>query len=147
MTRRVMAVTVPLLLALGGCSSKPPTAGGVQVSTTTAAPLLEPEASEIVALRNEAKVRHLHFRVWCQGDDDADDADTGFSAFAWPDSLDFDPNYVEEGGVPGWLADGVTQSQATIALLRALRHPPNWLPQHKSQKHKMKAECPPEIRG
>lgn len=133
-------------LLLIGCAQKqadsPHEATAATVTgASIVASVSEPvESGEIASLRAEAKARHLHFHIHCNADD------TGFDAEAWPDTIDYNSPFIEDGGVPAWNVWGAsTQEQAAVQLMKAIRKHTNWVPLHKPQNKK--GHCPPEIRG
>ena len=139
-----MKISIALCILLVGCSKeqvKPPAIANTSAQPAQPVVVIDPtEAQEIASLRAAAKAKHLHFSIRCNSDD------TGFDAEAWPDTMDYNPAYVEDGGVPAWIVFGAsTQEVAARKLLHLLDKPTNWIPGHKPQNKKN--HCPPEVRG
>lgn len=135
-------LTVFLLVGMMGCAKPAPQTEPRPQSWSVDLP--DPYANDPQwekNLRAAAKLKHLHWRIFCSGLE-SPDRGREFLAFAIPPDGSNDP-YIEDGGTPTWSSHGTTQEECGKRLLRAIMGPPNEIPVHKPKEDKK--ECVKDI--
>lgn len=114
-------------------------------STDTSSTIVMPmpmDSKAIELIKKKAIARHLHLSILCN-ENPTEDAFTGEM---WPDKGNntYNPLFIEEGGIPSWVARGNTQDSVADQLLSLIDGQPNFHPQHKrsAMQHR---QCPEPI--
>lgn len=87
------------------------------------------DADKVAILRQEAKIRHLRWMVYCIPKTAGYDG--GFQASAEHDDVPVGTIYIEDGAKDFWIARGPTAADAAYELSKIIHDPPSHHPMNK----------------
>lgn len=107
------------------------------------------DKDKISLLDQEAKKRHLKFRIYCLTYQSEQFPDWKFQAEAQQSATDWGLIYVEDGATPWWAGDGPSQADAAFDLYKKLVGGQSPIqPSHREIPSRENEKiCPPEIYG